>query len=141
MDYISKINENSNIPIPFLTDFTGEKISGINYINNYMSKDYICDDYTLVFEGYPDDESKLRLVTIKLRNSKYNIIGIKTGDNVCDVEKIIKKYGFIEEDIYNTLYRYKNDEQNVSIEFRINNGIIYEVTFKINTKCLGNRIY
>ena len=62
MDYISKINENSNIPIPFLTDFTGEKISGINYINNYMSKDYICDDYTLVFEGYPDDESKLDLL-------------------------------------------------------------------------------
>ena len=106
-----------------------------------MSKDYICDDYTLVFAGCPDDESKLKLVTIKLRNSKYNIIRIKAGDNVCDVEKIIKKYGFVEEGIYNTLYRYKNDEQDVSIEFRINNGIIYEVTFKINTKYLGNRIY
>lgn len=141
MDYISKINENSNIPIPFLTDFTGEKISGINYINNYMSKDYICDDYTLVFAGYPDDESNLKLVTIKLRSNKYNILGIKTGDNICDAEKIIKKYGFIEEESDKLICRYKNDEQNVKMEFRVHDGIIFEVTFKINTNYLGNRIY
>lgn len=136
MDYISKINKNSNIPKSFLTDFTGEEIHGIKYINNYMSK-----DYTLVFAGYSDDESNLKLVTIKLRSNKYNILGIKTGDNVYDVEKIIKKYGFIEEEIDKLICRYKNDEKNVKIEFRVHEGIIYEVTFKINTNYLGNRIY
>jgi hypothetical protein len=148
---IREMNQNSNLGFCLLTPYNkiirknAPKKWGAGYwIDNYMSIDYHGDNIILTFSGYPHDEVSATFLTdITFTSNKYNVFGIKTGDDISISKKILKNQGFEKkraENIYKkndlcilltTGYGYDN----------VDKTKIGEITVRVETFYLGNRIY
>lgn len=130
-DMIKKINDNSNLPINLLEkyDETNSFLSNLNFLKNYMSYDYDNDDISLSFYGYPNDESDYYLGEIIIKSNNYNILGINTDTSYADATEILKKYNLDKE--------YKN----IKVEIINIDEKIEEISIKVESKYLGNRVY
>ena len=142
------INKNSNLPYTFLGQ---DDVIPTNYevLNNFMSIDYSNNDIYFSYYGYPNDESEYRLGEITLLTNKYNILGVKKGDNMAKSIEEIQKYGFKLEDRNNALIAVlKNGDITITLETNFDN--IYEpessyevekINIKAASKYLGSNLY
>ena len=148
---IKDMNINSNLGFDLLSPYEDEVIEKLEKcsdecIDNYMSNDYYADGITWIFSGYPHDESSDFLTEIIVVSNKYNVYGIKVGDNISSSINTLKKINFkkIEEKDFEHKYC-KND---LSITFITRNrenlsqkDIITEIIIYVKTWYLGNFIY
>ena len=130
------INENSKLPRDFLANFKDEKIDEISYIRNFMSKDYIGQEFQLKYSGYPTDASNPKLTYIRIVSNKYNVLGITVGDNIEKCKKIID-YGFIK--IKENSYIYEKEDYNISVG--VQDGLIKEIVLEAKTKYVSGKLY
>ena len=137
-----------------------------------MSNDYYGDGILWIFSSYPHDEGSHSFIThIEFTSIKYDIFGIKPGDNISNSKKILEKKGFKNKghyikkgytnvfskgDLYLTLITdYDNelserevlknikgiDKKYIEAEILKDNQIIREIKIEVKTFYLGNRIY
>ena len=148
---VSTVNKNSELPVEYMIKQESFKDEDkYQKINNYMSNDYYNNDIKFSFYGYPNDESEFYLGSIELFTSKYNILGVKVGDNLEKSISKIENYGFKRTDKGENNYNVTLTKDDYTI---VINGelTIYsddkeeeEVgSIKISAKSeyLGNRIY
>jgi len=86
---IREMNHNSNLGFDLLTPYNknirknaSKKLDDGYWIDNYMSYDYHGDNIILTFSGYPHDEASYFLTDIEFTSNKYNVFGIKPGDDI-----------------------------------------------------------
>ena len=174
---VKELNQNSNLGYNLLCLYEDDLIKRIKkeckeYVGNYMSNDYYGDGILWVFSGYPHDEvSDSFLTEINFTSTKYNIFGIKPGDNISNSKKILENMGFENKghyikkgytnvfskgDLYITLTTdYDNelsqrevlknvkgiDKKIIEGEILKDNQIIKNIEIEVKTFYLGNRIY
>jgi hypothetical protein len=158
---IREMNQNSNLGFDLLNAYnknvrknTPKEWGDGYWIDNYMSIDYHGDNIILTFSGYPHDEvSGCFLTDIEFSSNKYNVFGIKTGDNISVSRKILKSQGF--EKIKNYAMKWvknvykKNDlyillitdHDNKYDNKNGNKAKIERIIVRVKTFYLGNRIY
>ena len=149
-DIITKINENSNLPITYMEKYNSKDDSLKKYkvLANFMSDDYYNEDIWFSYYGYPNDESDEYLAKIILYSEKYDILGVKVGSDYKDAIAKIKEYGF----------SLKNEDTNFEailtsgkISIELENRLIEsdgkdvdkvgKVTLSAESEYLGNRLY
>lgn len=146
---VETINQNSNLPMPILTTYNTEIISQTNHhVDNYMSKDYYYDGYTLIFSGYPTDEDEYFLTDIELQSEKYDIFGIfiNTSKNEA-IQKLIE-FGFAESTNKETNFKnYSNDEEalcfenlDVKVAIQLRDENVSKILISVKTYYLSNRL-
>jgi hypothetical protein len=138
---IFELNKNSYFGYDFLSlwdENIDEKIKkecNGKKIQNYMSYDYYGDDIIWIFSGYPNDECSYFLTNISFSSNKYNVFGIKPGDDISISLDKIKELGF--EPNKGDLY--------ISFKPQIIDNKIYStigtIIIEVKTYYLGNRIY
>jgi len=151
---VQEMNENSwlgyNLLSPHDDNVRGmiQRECNGNWINNYMSVDYSGEGIQWIFAGYPHDECPYFLVQTSFSSNKYNVFGIKPGDDVLSSMKVLEDHGFeLEEDmrkIYTKgdlcitllpsrppMIGYEQDDYTK----------IHTVDIKVRTFYLGNRTY
>ena len=144
------INENSNLPVNYLsTDKVDTTKLNCTVLNNYMSNDYRNDDIAFSYYGYPNDESDYHLGEISLLSNKYDLLGVRKGDNMSQSISKIEKYGFTLEDRNNDFVaELKNQDITITLEANIgdfsgdaNKLKVEKIKIYAESKYLGNRIY
>jgi len=174
---VKEINQNSNLGYDLLSLYEDNLISKIKeeckeYVDNYMSNDYYGDGILWVFSGYPHDEAPNSFLTeIRFTSTKYDVFGIKPGDNILNSKKIMEKMGFknskkyikkgytnvfFNGDLYIFLITDYDEELSMRVvledvkgtdknfnkeEILIDNTIIKNIEIKVQTYYLGNMIY
>ena len=146
---VNEINDNSTLPFKLLMpydDFVYED-EEVNFIRNWMSRDYYSSKWTLVFSGYPNDECDYYLTKMEVDLSKYCVLGLIKGMRVNTAEKLLSEYGFektIEEnkDVLgnistHTCYKYCD----VKMYLHSDEDVISFLTLEVETYYVGNRIY
>jgi hypothetical protein len=136
---IAELNQNSYLGYDFLSPWDEnikEKIQiecNGNWIQNYMSRDYYGDNIKWIFSGYPHDECSSFLTEVSFSSNKYNVFGIKPGDDISNALDILKSLGFE-----------NNKRGDLQISFDPhdeNNSEIEKITIEVKTYYLGNRLY
>jgi hypothetical protein len=147
---IREMNQNSNLGFDLLTPYNknirknAPKKCGNGYwIDNYMSIDYHGDNVILTFSGYPHDEvSDCFLTDITFTSNKYNVFGIKPGDDVFISKKTLKNHGFGRKakNVYKKtdLYILLTTEHDCDNEDKAKIG---KIAVRVKTFYLGNRMY
>lgn len=137
MEIIEFINKNSKLPKEFLSDFKREEIEGVSFINNFMSKDYNCQDFQLKYSSY-SNESGLKLTSIRILSNKYNILGITIGDNMEKCKKLLD-LDFIEKEGEKSSLCYEKENYNIVVYIKDN--IIKEITLEAEVTLEPNKLY
>lgn len=137
-----EINDNSILPGALLSRYYYEKsqllFPGSSFVENYMSFDFISDDYLVSFSGYPTDESQYRLTKIELLTDKYNICGITVGMRNYVAENIILSFEFSKyEECGSIEYCFPG----ICIKCYNCNEAVEKISVEIETYYLGNFIY
>jgi len=143
------LNNNSLLPAKFLSnnmlELQNQQIINLNFIKNYMSCDYYCNDFELKYSGYPTDEDEYRMNYIKLNTNKYHFIGIYPGVTTLEeTDILLKKYGFTISDKNKINYSNNNrfyENKNCMIEFSLKYNIIDWIKIEFKAEYLGNRVY
>ena len=148
-ELIKTINDNSNLPIEYMSKYNSEdnEINGFERLKNFMSVDYSNEDIAFSYYGYPNDESDFYLGRVSLKTDKYNILGIKIGDDMKEAVSKVESYGF-ELKEHNDYFSatLKKDDYTIKIESEIENDdetkdTVGSISISVNSKYLGNRVY
>ena len=148
-ELIKNINDNSNLPIEYMSKYNSEdnEINGFERLRNYMSVDYSNEDISFSYYGYPNDESDYYLGRVSLKTDKYNILGIKIGDDFKEALSKAEKYGFkvVEHNDY-FVATLKNDDITINIESDMENDeenkeTVGIISIEAESKYLGRRVY
>ncbi|GAA4294581.1 hypothetical protein GCM10023142_31810 [Anaerocolumna aminovalerica] len=92
---IKELNNNMNFPYKFISpleefDEDGwEKVSrvyGVKYVD--LQGNYI------IFDGYPDLANSHKLTYLSTHNPEFVLFGIRIGDNMTIVDRILKENGY-----------------------------------------------
>lgn len=149
VELIKTINDNSNLPIEYMNKYNSEdnEIDGFERLKNYMSVDYSSEDISFSYYGYPNDESDFYLGRVTLKTDKYNVLGIKIGDDFKEALSKAENYGFkvVEHNDY-FLATLKNDDITINIESDIENDeenkeTVGKLSIEAESKYLGRRVY
>lgn len=142
-----KINRFSNLPYEFLGKYNSksQKLKELEHIDNFMSEDYISNSFKLVFSGYPTDMSTNKLITIELYNNKYDVLGIKVGMKIDNINAICVNKGFRRTKKINTNWSNYSQQSNVIgykngkiiICFFYENDVITEIIIDAKSSYLG----
>ena len=170
---VREMNQNSNLGYNLLSLHEDNIIKKEckEYVDNFMSNDYYGNDILWVFSGYPHDEAASFLTNIVFSSTKYDVFGIKPGDNISNSKIILEEMGFINKghyvkksctnvfskgDLYISLitdydnelsqrYVLKNingiDKKFIEGEILKDNMIIKNIEIEVQTFYLGNREY
>lgn len=142
------LNNNSLLPVKFLSndmlELQNQQINNLNFIKNYMSCDYRCDDFELKYSGYPTDEDEYKMNYLKLNTSKYHFVSIYAGvTTIEEADILLKKYGFT---ICNNQINFSNnnrmyENKNCKIEFSVKYNIVDWIKIELEADYLGNCMY
>lgn len=148
---VNVINNNSNLPFAYLSEFDNfnPELNNYKLLDNYMSKDYSSNDISFSYYGYPNDESDYRLGEITLQTDKYDLLGVKVGDNMSQSISKIEKYGFELQDRNNSyIAKFKIQDITITLEADIydlyandDELVVDKICIKAESKYLGNRMY
>lgn len=150
-DIPSIVNKNSDLPVKYMIKKTSFKDDDkYEVINNYMSVDYHDNDVKFSFYGYPNDESDFYLGSLEIVSNKYNLLGVKVGDNLDKAISKIESYGFKRIEKENNNYMVTLTKGDYTI--RINKEItVYSedkeeeevgaIKISVKSEYLGNNVY
>ncbi len=149
-DIITRINENSNLPITYMEKYNSKDDSLKKYkeLANFMSDDYYNEDIWFSYYGYPNDESEKCLAKIVLYSEKYDILGVKVGSDYKEAISKIKEYGFsLKNEDTNFEATLTSGKISIELENRLieSSGkdvdTVGKVTLSAESEYLGNRLY
>lgn len=144
---IETINNNSNLPLTYLSkyDETNATLQNYEKLINFMSIDFHNADVEFSYYGYPNDESEKYLGSITLLNNKYNILGVTIGDDIDQAVTKFQEYGFkLDPDSsYYISLTYGDFTIDISEDFENEQGnhIIGTIKLYAKSEYLGNNIY
>lgn len=141
-EIIEMINKNSDLPVEYLTkyDKNDESLKEYNFLPNYMSFDYNNEDISFSYYGYPNDESDSFLGYVEIKTDKYNLLGVKVGEEIEKAIEKIEKYGFtLKKDSY---YNLTLSDFTITIETNLDKPeTIESISIRAKSDYLGNRTY
>jgi len=150
---IREMNQNSNLGFDLLHLYnenirknTPKEWGNGQWIDNYTSIDFNCDGISYIFSGYPHDEvDDYFLTEINFSSNKFNIFGIKPGNDIFNSENILINLGFEKVNHYfmdwvENVYK-KNDLYILLLAEYDSKINISSINVKVETYNLGNRIY
>lgn len=136
------INQNSDLPVEYLSkyDKNDKSLEKYDFLSNYMSYDYNNEDISFSYYGYPNDESDFLLGYVEIKTDKYNLLGVKVGEDFEKAIEKIEKYGFtLKKDSYNTLI---SNDFTITIEINLEDQKKVEsISIRAKSDYLGNKIY
>ena len=119
--YLTELTHNSNLPIPLMekVDFTEQENEDFSIYTAY-SDTMFYDRYT----PYPaDDPNNMYIILIFIDSDSYNVLGLSIGDNLEEIEKTMKQYGYMR-DIFRLPYiSYKKGDIHIRFDISSDNHI------------------
>ena len=122
---IKELNNNMNFPYKFISpleefDEDGwEKVSrvyGVKYVD--LQGNYI------IFDGYPDLANSHKLTYLSTHNPEFVLFGIRIGDNMTIVDRIMKENGYKRKKTYGDHYMYCKGKICISLGVNITDRVV-----------------
>lgn len=116
---IHELNENVNIPYKFATPLENYSFDSEIWeqSSEYNSISFKKDEYEcFTFEGYPDYADSYKFTNYWSNNPDTSIFGIHVGDNLESIDKIMKNYGYWQEDNLSSYIKYTKGRVSIWIK-------------------------